>query len=560
MKKFILSIFVASFALTSCSDFFDVTANDTLLNDDHYKSTSNVFAAYSGLLTTIQNVAAYNIIINDLRSDVLTPTSGAPNDYWEIFNFQATNGNELVDPTPFYNIILNANDFLRKARIFKENYSGYIEETYYEQLIGSAIATRSWAYLQLGKIYGEAAYYDYSMTSDEVDLSTIPVLSFDELIDELIYFMIEGIDGISGICRVDIPEMFSEEGDMGEYWRTMCISADALMMELYMWRGDYTAAVTQGIRLIHGEGVYVYSDLDRYTLSDVYSMGAWDALFNLTVSSDITAAINDEALTYVRFDSSMGQENELHYLFSLTYPNVYYIKPTDRLITLFRNSMYYGLDDDASRAPTDYRAGSITYGREMGDTVLMKYHNNGRTAYDRDAPIYIYRASEIHLMIAEALVHLGSLEAASIFLNDGLSSIYTGTAASPFYTPCDAPIYDRAYLREGMGVRGRVNAPAIDYLDEEFYYGVDTTDATVYTERQTYVLDSLIAVESALELAGEGKRWFTLMRMARNLDEPSFLIDQIVQKYSEEEQMRYRVLLNDTDNWFIKYDLGLSNE
>ena len=60
-------------------------------------------------------------------------------------------------------------------------------------MIAGAVALRTWAYLNIGKLYGKAVYYDYAMTG-ETDLSKLPVLTFDELIPELIHFMNTGVD------------------------------------------------------------------------------------------------------------------------------------------------------------------------------------------------------------------------------------------------------------------------------------------------------------------------------------------------------------------------------
>lgn len=67
-------------------------------------------------------------------------------------------------------------------------------------------------------------------------------------------------------------------------------------------------------------------------------------------------------------------------------------------------------------------------------------------------------------------------------------------------------------------------------------------------------MDSLIAEETALEAAYEGKRWFTLLRMAKHSNNPAFLADQVCKKFSEGEREKYRTYLMDPRNWFIKYD------
>lgn len=134
--------------------------------------------------------------------------------------------------------------------------------------------------------------------------------------------------------------------------------------------------------------------------------------------------------------------------------------------------------------------------------------------------IYIYRAAEIHLMIAEALTALGNYDAADAVLNDGFKPYYV--SGNRYNPPFDAPIYAFEKLKGGLGVRGRLNIPEVRSTDARFM-GDRNPETPEYTERRRAVLDSLIIEETARELAGEGKRWFTMMRIARNTDNPAML-------------------------------------
>lgn len=96
-------------------------------------------------------------------------------------------------------------------------------------------------------------------------------------------------------------------------------------------------------------------------------------------------------------------------------------------------------------------------------------------------------------------------------MNVGLVSSWNGSKLLP---PFNTPTFtaNTNCLRNCLGVRGRAGV-APNYL-RDFV----AEDAPL--ERKQAVLDSLIAEESALEQAFEGKRWFTLMRMARNNNRP----------------------------------------
>ena len=86
------------------------------------------------------------------------------------------------------------------------------------------------------------------------------------------------------------------------------------------------------------------------------------------------------------------------------------------------------------------------------------------------------------------------------------------------------------------------------------YPGKTEVEKIQKANREKFVLDSLIAEETALELAYEGKRWFTLMRIARNTENPAFLAQQAAKKFDTGESQLYEKWLMNPENWFIKWN------
>lgn len=534
-----------------CEDFFDRTPEDMLTEDDNYSAKSNINASFMGVLGTLQQAADHLVVVTGLMGDLMQPTEKAPDEYWDVFRYEGKAGNSVIDPAPFYNVVLNCNDFLRHTVEFNKKYPGVLLPTTYKQMIAQVVTVRAWAYLTIGKLYGKAVYYDYAMTG-EIDLSALPELDFDRLVDELIYFMNTGVDHVNAFVRPDIEVML---GLSGLLWRRLAISADALMCELYLWDRDYAAAAKKGINLITGQALLGDANVaDRFTLSYKYGYGApgkkkWKALFSEVPSVDNM----EEAVTMVIYDYNKQQTNQLQYLFSATPPNVYYLKPTDNLIRKF-NTKEYTVKGVFYQDP---RGLDVTYGEELGEKVIRKYHIGDRPYYQHDAPIYIYRAAEIHLMIAEALTALGDYNAADTLLNNGFAAAWV--KSNIFRSPFDAPIYAFEKMKGGQGLRGRVQIPFVWSDSTAFMHDlVPGTEA--YAERRRWVLDSLIGEETARELAYEGKRWFTLMRMARNSGQPEKLAAQVSRKFAAGERDYYHNWLLQPENWFIRYDLGIKKK
>lgn len=525
------SVLAMTLFIGGCGNFLDVDPDDTLLEENSYSSLNEVYSNFLGISTKLGEAAEQAILISELRADLMEPTTNAGEKYWEIWRYQAGTSNEAVNPVAFYNVVLQVNDFLRHLTEFNRKNPEAIEETYYKGMISSAVADYCWAYLNIGKIYGEAVYHDLALSS-EIDLSQTKVLAFDELIDHLIDVMQNGVEGIDAFHALDWTKILNNT----DYsWNRMGINPDALVSELYMWDGNYVAAARHLTHTLSGLGVINNNGSDtRWLLGDLFQNSKWGTIWGEAFTG---TAISKEAVSAVPYDFDRNQTNHLQYWFSNLSPNVYYFKPAESLIEK------YDTGKRKDKGEGDYRkAASIN--EEGGENTIYRY-TKGHKAYEHDAYIYIYRAADLWLMLAETLNQLGDIAAADSVLNVGLNSSWNG---SELLAPFDVPSFTQnsSVLKSCLGVRGRAGM-APNYVRDYV-----TPDATL--ERKQWVLDSLIAEEVALESAFEGKRWFTLLRMSRNSGQPAKIADQVCMKFPEGEREKYRQLLMNPENWFIKYN------
>lgn len=515
-----------------CENFFEVKPGDMLLEKDSYSNLNEVYSSFLGLNTTLQKAAEQYVILAELLGDNLEPTENAPTEFWEAWRYQGTNGNDVVDPTIFYNIIVQSNDFLRHIVKFNQEYPEAIEESVYKGMMSSAMANRAWAYLTIGKFYGEALYYDLALSSD-IDLSKQKMLKFDELVPELIYFLQTGVAGVNGFNEVNWTKILNNS----DYsWNRMSINSDAVISELYLWAGNYVDAAKHLALTLNGLGIIKKNSggESKHSLDGTYEKSKWKNMF-----SGAFTTITGEAYTAVPYDFSKDQTNNLQYWFSNVGENVYYFRPTDSLIAKYENT----IRADGGKGDI-YRGKNVSYS-ESGKEMVIQRYSLGKSSYSHDASIYIYRTAELFLMLSEALNALGDLATADSLLNVGLVSSWDGSKLLP---PFNTPTFtaNGNALRVSLGVRGRAG------VAPNFLRNFVAEDAPM--ERKQAVLDSLIAEESALEQAFEGKRWFTLMRIARNHNRPEMLANEIVKKFPEGEREAYRTFLMNPDNWFIKYD------
>ncbi len=143
---------------------------------------------------------------------------------------------------------------------------------------------------------------------------------------------------------------------------------------------------------------------------------------------------------------------------------------------------------------------------ESGARLYWKYTglNTNNIARPTEDPNFIlYRLPDVMLMCAEAQSHL-----------DGTQKIEA------------ASLLDAVRARAGLL---SVNADS-------------TTSSGLFTE---YIMK-----ERAMELGGEGKRWFDLVRVATNNNNPDFLVNRVVQSRSVGERAQTRARIIDPRSWY----------
>ncbi|MDR1756644.1 MAG: hypothetical protein LBR65_06795, partial [Culturomica sp.] len=406
MKTYLrISFYFAAFTLlfASCSDFFEPDSDDKLLEGDHYKKVSEVYSAFVGTAAVFQEAASHALILNELLGAQTIPTETAPEEYWNVAKYDFSPENRLISPEPFYKVIINCNDFLRHITAFGAENPASIEEAYYKGMISQAINFRAWCYLMLGKLYGEAVYFDDAI-NDYRDMSGYPSLTLEQLLPELIAFVKNGTNGIGGLNGLDWSVFLNIPNDVS--WNRVSVDGNVLLGEMYLWQKDYLNALRH---LKVNTDITTGDQTNRWKLSAQYGSTGWRSIFAGTVGA------TSETITAIPFDATKNQTNPAY----LAYIAMYDLAPADSLVGMFdRQVMTGGRIGDMYRKMSTI--GSIrdyeTMGK-MGD-ICLKYRTES-------SPIIVSRAAELHLMMAEALAGLGRFEEAMILVNLGAKPYWT---------------------------------------------------------------------------------------------------------------------------------------
>ncbi len=570
MRKIIysLAIVLTLFSLSSCEDFFNPDTSEILLEKDYVGDYTELYSGFMGIAASVQSVADQASFLEGLRGDLLEPTQNAPREIWDVYNHADLTGNAFASPKGYYNVIINANDYISHALEYRKKDSTSVSSTTFDGLIGGALRFKAWSYLQLAKIYGEAVYFDEPITSYG-EISKYPTLQFDDLISkciDLIEIGQEGTNGING--KGDViwsTELFPGQGASvtSLSWDRICPPKECLLAELYLYKNEFQKVKDNCIAIIKkgGENEASYQlNLSEYN-------GEWKS-FGYSF-------IRKEHICVEFYDYTLHQTNRYIQYYSNSYPNSYYLRPTAVARNRFDTQTLSGIPGDK------YRGSGVTYKQIGADYVLYKFLQANLTSdkiHTNDVMISIYRASEVHMFLVEALVGLGRFTEALAFLNDGVGSFYntvTGKFNAPFeeYPSC---LYRTATTSEmaNRGIRGRV---ACDAVGNYALTSATALDTLINMRR----LDSLIVEENCLELAGEGKAFYAMNRMARrwsaNADKSwaskwinnangmnnlwgttvqDVWADKIAAKYPSGKDVSVSSSLkSNLNNWFLKYSL-----
>lgn len=571
MKKLIYSVLfiAAAFVFSACSDFFNPDTSEILLEKNYVGDYTELYSGYMGLAANVQNVADQASFMEGLRGDFLEPTSNAPREIWDLYNrdIDDLKGNTFASPKGYYNVIMNANDYISHVFAYRQKDSTSVSQTTFNGLIGGALRFKVWAYLQLAKIYGEAAYFDEPITS-YVEINKYPTLKFDDLISKCIDLIEVGTNGVNGKGDVVwsttlFPNQAQSPTSLS--WDKICPPKECLLAELYLYKNDFQKTKENCIALIKrgGENEASY----QINLSE----GASDwKLFGSTY-------YRKEQICVQFYDFSLHQTNRYIQYYSNTYPNKYYIRPTTVGMSRFDLQTKSGIPGDGSRG------NKATYIQSNGDWVLYKFLQANLTSdkiYTNDVQITLYRAAEIHLFLVEALIGQGRFQEALAFLNNGVESFYNATNGTfnPPFTDYPSTLYRTATTsdRANSGIRGRVG---LDPVGNFALTSATALDTLVNMRR----LDSLVVEETALEFAGEGKSLYAMNRMARRWsatadrswaskwtarvgnENPANLwgttvqstwADKVAAKYNVSKAAQVSAAMKTSlDNWFIKYNL-----
>lgn len=568
----------------SCTDMFDIMPKSAIDSKDMYRNVYDADAAVIGIYGKFLKIMDRYIILNELRADLADVTPNADKYLIQLSTHSVTEDNPYADPGPWYDVILNCNDALKNFDIMREEHK--MDEDQYKQRYSDIMALRCWLYLQLGIQYGSIPYVTEPIETiaDLNNESLYPKTDFADLLNILITEM-EALPYKqpypSGSTLLTTIDTYSTE--------KIFINKNALLGDLYLWRGDWTLAAT-AYREVHrlgqlpytvepvGEQYYEYYML-AYTSNT--NGGNWINIFRNSFGERYS---NYEIMWNIPYDKNFSPKNPFIDLFSTS--GSYVIKPSALAINLW-NSQYRNDNGTLPGTPGDRRGLDFSYKMENGQPVINKYayYYNPALPFETNSKIILYRAGTMFMHFAEAANNDHRHRIAHALLNNGIrdnwdpspgagqardvtniqqtrDEITLALETPPYYF--DARMGDYPQFRNGwyrnVGTRTRVGTLST-YVDSSLYFNMTVRPRTYIDEPGlTLAVENKIIDELALETAFEGNRWGDLLRIAlrRQSTEPNFLANKIGAKFDASgspEAAAVRAKLADPANWYLPFKI-----
>ncbi|MBO5977178.1 MAG: hypothetical protein J6Q26_01705 [Bacteroidales bacterium] len=575
MKKlFYMPLLAVLLGFASCQ-FFE-TDPDNVLNEDQYiAKESEMYRGFLGIITRMQEAGDHAIFLTDPRSNYMETTGNAPIALQNLYRYESTDGNEYADPRPYYALIVSCNDFMTKLDDFYQRVDGALSDSakvHIPRLVSSALRHKVWGYYMLGRIYGEAYWYDTNMTElDNLDNDKVfTKLDMKGICDYCIDLLDNGVE----LCGQRIPANLEMDwtywvNPMGgnaayKHWNLMTPRWINLRAELASWRTNYEDEAAA-----RADWQWVRDNVLRYLTESMVNGGHW---YSCTMQIILEypnifwteqVAYEPQIMGAVFYDYQNKQTNRLVQYFCPEYPaDGYYLKPAEKALEIYTEADIRG---PKQRLVCNTLGGQLAFSKYY----YTRLNNQGylrQNIFEIQPTIPLFRGHDLHFLLAEAENHLGHWDVAKTLLNTGLLNRFPGGRLT---LPADS-LDGQAIWSEYYWADESVNwfAPAGGYGDigivganrgKEYDLPVISDDATdaeklafAYDKDRIKAYDLALADEYLKEFTGEGKSYSYLVKMAERYGKDyKIVFDRVKAKYADASQVEASL----QEKYFIDWTL-----
>ena len=575
ISKFIcaISIIAGAVAISGCSDFWDPETDDEFNGDDGFTSNTEMYTGFLGIMTKMQDIGDKEILLTEPRGELIEPSDESDNELIALYNYdQNLQTNSYANPQGYYEVIIACNDYLENMKEYKSMPN--VDLDAWQALVASALRVKVWTYKTLAEIYGRAVWFDDPITQvTEIKTgSKFQMMELPQLIDKCLEMLDEGFDGVASDKDIDWYEWLdpthsvSLSSSQYRKWNYMTPPYAGLYAELCLWKGAVLDSQNQNATTYYkkaadillaalGTQINITSDpgSNVYWLPSGATPGHYSPIWNYNQPYPY------EAVAAIIYDYTNNQTNTLLKHFSNEYPNKYLLRPSALGKARFTDQQF---NPGATISDTRYKC---VFGNSSGQDYISKYRPVGSSArvnaYQDDCHIYIYRATQYHMMLCEALNHLKRFIAMDAVFNSGVKAgeadncfhpelpEWDGFASTIDPTKCDwtgtANWGTRKY--PSLGIRGCFTGLVPRTVKDNTH---ELGEQGTFKFNDMAILD-----EAMLEFAAEGKVYPMMNRMAVRYADPAVVADRVCGKYENEAlaaSVRAKIMQGD---YWVPFDL-----
>ncbi len=544
------------------------------MNRDRYiKEGSELYSGFLGIITKIQAIGDKAIYLTDMRGELLEPTENTPADLYSIYNYDDDlSGNTYADPAKYYDVIIACNDYLQKAKEYRDTHVTTVDDDDYRGLISSTVRLKTWTYLMLAKIYGQAIWFDDPMQSMKDIVSQTPK-NLSELVDECDKLLNTGFDGINGTYNMSWNEWLdpangaTSTNDEYKRWNMMVPGYFVLQAEIALWKGDYQKAATT----ILGEMSRTFA-LAEYqgNVANIKYMRSGSYGSNYGQQYDSEMPVLTAAESVIMYDYKYNQQNSLlnHFDRSGSYMMRASVPGSKR----FEDITFNPSADATAIKTSDARFRAIQEIEKDVEYAIRKYRGfrkSGHSVAHDDTYIMIYHTSDLYFMAIEALNNMGRFEPVSVLMNTGVDPFYgAGVVLGEQWQGlnCNWGLWTTLYAGfrrtyADNGVRGILGLGKRDMWQtpediKEEIVAEQKLDGLSDEDKIKKHNDIELVKEAFLEFPCEGKTYPLMIRVAKRWNDYSFIADFVGQKYESDQAKQAEVkakIMNGA--YFVPWDL-----
>lgn len=477
MKKIFLSLVALAclFGASSCSDMLNVDSSRQVENPPLDQKTDSVYYAY-GVMQAMQQLADQYFFQNEMRGDLVKPTSTASVDLKSLSNFTAGTDCKYDSVYLYYKVINNCNYYLAKRDTTLVTGDKNVVMNEYVAMA----AFRAWAYLQLTHQYGDVPYVTEPMLTISQINSVNGVTDYKQILASQAEYL-QSLKNRVTEDQLDVP-YYKNSVDCGStqwgitYIMTpskLFIPLNLILGDLYLEMGEYKQAamayfdyLRQTAKTQEGNGNISIGRAQAISTSyngirSIVMPANYDENQNTTNFSGLESLSNDfldvkHTISYIQMavNYTKGQVTKIPSAFGYDFygseRKIYSLKsslpcpqtetqdvlPTDEYMNMAFYAPYYYYTETQRVPPYRWNLSSANLGDARANIVSgsLSCPGNIYVSKPSNPQIYLYRNVTVYMHLAEAFNRMGYPELAFAILKNGLHSgikAYTKSNYSP---------------------------------------------------------------------------------------------------------------------------------